>query len=85
MIVVPALAHAQQRRDRQVRSLDRRPTHDPALRTLAMREITDEPMTRHANADAHGYAPPPNSSHPARTKSPLAVAGASASVRSIHA
>jgi hypothetical protein len=47
MIVVPALAHAEQRGERHISPLHARASHFPSHRPAMMREMTDQPMPGH--------------------------------------
>jgi len=47
MIVVPALAHAEQRRDRHIPALHAGTLHFPTHRPASMGEVTDQPMAGH--------------------------------------
>ncbi len=57
VIVVPALAHADQPGDADIVALGRDAFDDPGLAALAMRVVADQPVTSDADADAHANAP----------------------------
>src|SRR5689334_22637900 len=57
MIVVPTLAHREQRGPRHVVGLDRALVDDPALWTVRMADVANEPVHRYADRDADHHAP----------------------------
>jgi hypothetical protein len=57
VIVVPALAHSEQRRERNVAALRSGAVHHMVHAAVVVGEVTDEPVPKHASRDAGASAP----------------------------